>query len=245
VSAAHVPVPAGLALCLLLAAGACARSPQPRDASVSGGGPVAFAMVRHPVSGVEVPQIAFPERPGVEQAVNQELDSVAADLRCDPEQGGEFDSTLHVTHAANDVFSVSIRATIFCSGLAYPTLDADFSMTFDLWTGEVVPFRELFADYERDFVAIAEVYRATIPADREGCWEEHTVETLESYGFGYTLASDGLTVRPEFPHVIAACADEGVLPFDQVQALAVRGGILERVANAAGQRTQEPENTGL
>jgi len=42
------------------------------------GGQVDYRMVPHPVSGVELPRISLSERPAVEQAVNEFLESTAA-----------------------------------------------------------------------------------------------------------------------------------------------------------------------
>jgi hypothetical protein len=194
-------------------------------------GPVAYTMVRHPVSGVELPRIRLPERPDVETGVNARLDSLAASLRCPDADGGEYDTRAAVTYARNDVFSVQIASSYYCGG-AYPTHRADSSVTFDLRTGREVELRSLFADYERDRAEIARAFLGSLSAgDLEGCEDVLTAEEIDSFAF--TISPEGLRLETAFPHVIEACNRESTVAFDVLRAFAAPGGILTRVADAA------------
>ncbi len=108
----------------------------------------------------------LPERPAVAARVNREIEALASELRC-PEGTKHtaplaYRSRAAVTYAADDVLSVSVHAAYDCG--AYPTDDANASVTYDLRTGEHVPFEMLFADYGRDE---ARIVRALLPALRK------------------------------------------------------------------------------
>jgi hypothetical protein len=214
-------------------------------------------MVRHPGSGAVLPRLtSFPD-PAVRDGVNRQLDSLAASLRCEEEdRGHEYESAAAVTHAADDVLSVHVRASYYCGG-AYPVNGANVSVTYDLRTGEPVPFAALFADFERDG---AEIVRAVFPehvpraerlraAGREpeaGSGEEcdplYAVESLLGTGLSYTLSERGLTVEPDFAHVARACAEEVLVPFGRIRSFAAPGGVLARVADTRRQRP-DPERS--
>ena len=195
------------------------------------GGQVDYRMVPHPVSGVELPRISLSERPAVEQAVNEFLESTAADMMCQsdtPTEDQEYSASVEVTYAENDVLSISIHASGFCGG-AHPIVGANHSVTFDLLTGRPVSFRELFEDYERDAAEIATAYLASLSAEAlEGCEEDF--DALEMYGFSYTLSRQGVVIQPEFPHVMVACAHPSMVPFERILGLASKESILIRVA---------------
>jgi hypothetical protein len=190
-------------------------------------------MVAHPTSGAELPRIRLPERPEVEQRVNEQLDSLAGDLMCE-DPSFTYHSTASVEHSVDDVFSVLVSASYYCGG-PYPVDGADQSTTFDLQTGEAVRFAELFEDYERDGTAIARAFVESISAaDLEGCEDVLTPEELLGLqAFSYTISTAGLRVVPTFAHVISVCNGQSTVPFDALRAFAARGGILLRVADAA------------
>jgi hypothetical protein len=190
-------------------------------------------MVENQKSGVEMPRISLPERPDVEQRVNEELDVHAASLMCLDPESGSYSARAVVTHADDDVFSVHVGVSYYCGG-AYPVNHADSSITFDLRTGEAVRFTALFADYERDRAAIARAFLESLSAeDLEGCEDVLTVEGLDEQYFAYTISTEGLRVEPSFPHVVEVCNRDSVVPFDELRAFAAPGGILARVADAA------------
>jgi len=212
---------------------------------------VDYRMVAHPKSGVELPRIRLAARPALEQAVNDQLDSLAGEMMCLADTRSEdpwYETNVEVAHADNDLLSVEIHASYFCGG-AHPVNGANLSVTFDLLTGRPVRLRELFEDYPRDSARIAEAYAESLTAEQlEGCEDvlsvgldsgdeeriaEEEVGMLEQYGFNYTLSSQGLTLQPIFPNVVAACAHSSTLPFDRIRAFASKEGILMRVADGS------------
>lgn len=202
---------------------------------------VDYRMERHPLSGVALPRVTLPGRPAVEQAVNASLDATAADLRCfadEPSEDHEYNASVEVTYAADDVLSVAILASGFCGG-AHPIVGADLSVTYDLVSGRRVGFRELFEDYDRDVEKIAAAYLSSVPeGELEGCEDvltegatpEEPQGPLEMYGFHYSLSAEGIAIRPAFPHAIVACAIPATVPYDRLRALAATDGLLMRLA---------------
>lgn len=252
---------------LALALAACGRDQAARDATASradsaaastasaesapptpAGGRITFAMVRDTTTGAVLPRLTDSSRAQA-RAVNRLLDSASASMRCESPIGPsgdptEFEAEARVTYAANSVFSVHIRESYYCGG-PYPTNGANFSTTFDMRTGEEVPFEGLFADWARDGAAIVRVIypEQVAGADRiaasgepdpddEDCNQFYAPDRLVEGGFHYAFSDAGLMVEADFPHVIAACGDEAVVPYERLRPFAAPGGILARVANA-------------
>ena len=225
-----------LALVLLITAAGCTPSgdaPAPPAAADS----VQVRTVRDDSTGAELPRVSLLGRPDAEARVNAALDSLSASMRCDPESAppdAEYTSRAAVTMAAHGVLSVTIHSSYWCGG-AYPTNDANQSVTFDLTTGEAVPFEALFRDLDGDRAAITGVIQTTLlpeaTDENPDCAEPLSTEALMSTTFSYALGADGLIVQPDFPHVIAACAAEITVPYGSLRAYARDGGALARVAD--------------
>jgi hypothetical protein len=148
-----------LFLLLFLAIPADAQAP-----ASAPGNTIPYHVVRDTVSGAKMPRLTAP-RTLAERAVNRQLDSISAELRCVDRMDRYGRKTEHwsdarTTYAADDVLSVFIRFGGFCGG-AHPINGVNVSATFDLRTGKQVEFRDLFADYQRDAHAIV---RAMFPA---------------------------------------------------------------------------------
>ena len=200
---------------------------------------VAYELTLKSPSGAVLPEVRLLDRPIIAAEVNRDLNALASGLAC-PKRTKytvplAYRSRASVTYAANDVLSVSVHAAYNCGG-AYPTNDANVSMTYDLESGERVPFELLFADYRRDE---ARIVRVLLPALRaagmifsEQCAGVLTAENLSSYGFAYSLSRAGLTVQPNFPHAIEACSQGATVPFRHLRAFARADGVLARVAHA-------------
>ena len=236
-----------LLLCLVIPASARGQQIPASDPSM----PVAYRAVRDTLSGAKLPRLTD-ARSVQARAVNRQLDSISAGLRCWEriDQFGhktEHWSVSRTTYAADDVLSVFIRFGGFCGG-AHPINGVNVSATFDLRTGKPVPFRELFADYERDAHAIV---RALFPAqtaaadrlspseieqatheDETYCLQLYTTAELARTSFAYSFSYAGLVVEPDFPHVIRACAEDAVVPYERLRPFAAPGSILARVAEA-------------
>ena len=197
-------------------------------------------LVRDTLSGAELPRVTLPGRPNVERRVNASLDSLSASLRCEDVGANaadtSFDTRASAAYAGDDVLSVSVHASTYCGG-AYPTNDANLSVTYDLATGRKVPFEALWRDYAADRTAIDGVLTASLqPAATEGdltseCASLFEPEPMASTTFAYTLTASGIAVQPEYPHVMEACAVEATIPYASVRAFAADGGVLARVAN--------------
>ena len=222
-------------LLALLLAGCTGGSSTPETASADS---VQVRLVHDALSGAELPRVTLPARPGLERLVNARLDSLSASLRCEDADTADtsFDTRASTAYAGDDVLSVSVHASYTCGG-AYPTNDANLSVTYDLTTGRAVPFEALWRDYGADRDALIGLFSASLqtgPFDTDGaddCRDVLTPESLAENGFAYTLTRDGLSVQPQFPHVIEACATEVVVPFASVRAFAADGGVLARVAD--------------
>jgi hypothetical protein len=212
---------------------------------------VAYQTVPDTVSGAKLPRLADARTPQT-RAVNRRLDSISAELRCLDRMDRfgrktEHWSVAETMYAADDVFSVHVRFGGFCGG-AHPINGVNLSATFDLRTGKPVPFRELFADYEGDAQAIARALfpALTTAADRlspaqvhqagqeseEFCQQFYTTEELARGYFAYTFSDSGVMVEPDFPHVVRACQEAAVVPYERLRPFAAPGGILARVAAA-------------
>jgi hypothetical protein len=209
------------------------------QASQPGNDAVTYELSLRSPSGAVLPRVRLPDRQAVAVKVNQELEALASRLRC--LEGTKhlsplaYRSRASVTYASNDVLSVSIHAAYDCGG-AYPTGDANASVTYDLRTGKRVPFEMLFENYRRDE---ARIVRALLPALRaagmavsKACSRVLTAENLSTYGFAYSLSQVELTVQPDFPHVIAACSQEVTVPYGRLKAFVRADGVLARVTNA-------------
>ena len=160
-----------LALLLAFAAGAGLPACTPAGPPATGGADstsVATRMVTDDASGVALPRVSLPGRPDAEARVNAALDSLAASLWCGsdafpdgPVPDSSWTNRVRIDHAADDVLSLNIHSAYFCN-TAYPTNDANGSVTFDLRTGAAVPFQALFRDYDADRAAIAGLLSATL-----------------------------------------------------------------------------------
>jgi hypothetical protein len=237
-----------------------------KDASTLG--PLTYRMAESPVSEMRVPQITAFADGRVMEAINGQLMGPARNAVCGTKQNDhEFEA--EVAYAGQDVFSVKIRDSWFC-GAAYPTNDADLSLTFDLRTGEIVDHAALFRK-GIEGKALDEVYYAyelaqLRPRARQWCakeadlmddkslleeeacmnaFEEQISENDEDYcrlqytpphlaqtGASFFFSPEGMVVRPEWPHVIAGCADEITVPYGALAPLAAPGKALARVADA-------------
>lgn len=234
-----------LLLCLAIPADAWAQQAPRRSPTVG------FRWVRDTLSGAKLPRLTDVRTPQA-QAVNRQLDSISAELRCE-ETVDHFDhktehwSLSKTQYAADDVFSVYIRFGGFCGG-PNPINGVNFSTTFDLRTAKPVEFRDLFADFDRDARGIVRAIFAgqtaaadTLPPSRwdqvdddpdEFCLQFYTTESLAETYFSYTFSDSGLVVEPEFSQVVRACQDPTVAPYERLLPFAEPGGILARVVAA-------------
>jgi hypothetical protein len=209
-------------------------------------GEIAWKMVKVRHGRFHVPHLTRYRDPKVMRSVNRQIDAIAADLGCGPEQEGKDDLEIRtsVKLAARDIFSVYISGSYFCG--TYPENDDKRSITFDLRTGRPVEFEGLFKNYARDRRAIlstifakqvaeAEKYprpENPDPNDDGSCDKDpwlYSLDDLEESSYTFNLTSRGLEVQPDWPHVIQACEERVTVPYEKLMPYAAPGGLLVRV----------------
>ena len=121
---------------------------------------MALPLVQMAAGGIPPPCRTLPRwrNARAKARINATLAEAASEMGCDgePEEGAspfEYWMRASVTYAENDIYSVEIHSGWFCGG-AHGTNDDNSSMTFDLRTGSVVGFADLFANYARDKDAV-------------------------------------------------------------------------------------------
>jgi hypothetical protein len=200
-------------------------------------------------TGILFPQLTRHRNQSIVQMVHQQIDQLTKTMRC--EDDGEehtYEVRSAVTYAAKDVFSIYASASYYCGG-PYPTNDSNMSVTFDLKTGKVVNFQDLFRDYKTDkkgilrTIFLQQVTQAETLAARPGnvaergdaegsCDNDPDLFSLEHLGqsdFSFNVAKGGLQVQPQWPHAIEACAARVTVPFYALKKFARPDGILARV----------------
>ncbi|HKS30353.1 MAG TPA: hypothetical protein VJS44_21185 [Pyrinomonadaceae bacterium] len=143
-----------------------------------------------------------------------------------------------VAYADRDIFSIYASSQYWCGG-PYPTNDDNISQTFDLRTGKLVAFSELFRNYEADRQEILRtIFGARIEAgervkasgkEDDNCDGPYAMDQLEGTTFNYNFSATGLQIQPSWPHVIEACADIVTVPYSKLQRFAAPDGILARM----------------
>lgn len=208
------------------------------------GGDVGHAKV--PVRGTKIrfPRLTRLGDREVMRRVNRQIYEVAREFDCGETEGNSyFNVRSAVEYVEYDVFSIYATAEYYCGG-AYPTNDANSSMTFDLRTGEQVKFAALFKDYEQNYEEILRVIFAKQIARSEklvasgkpkedsceGDFDLYSIERLQSSTFAFNFSKAGLKVQPEWPHVIEACAELVTVPYKDLKKFAAPEGLLARVA---------------
>jgi hypothetical protein len=173
--------------------------------------------------------------------VNRQIDAATKEFTaagCNG-KGSYYRVRSRVGYADRDIFSIYASAQYYCGG-PYPTNDDNISKTFDLRTGKLVEFSELFRNYEADKQAIlktvfgariesAERIKASGRDTDDNCDAPYTMADLEGTTFNYNFSSAGLQIQPSWPHVIEACADIVTIPYGRLQRFAAPEGILSRM----------------
>lgn len=224
----------------ILCAWAAPGNPGQRETMSDG---IGYRVVQAP-SGIRFPRLTRYREPSIVKRVNRGIDRMVATMTCgEGTKESSYEVRSEVTYAAKDIFSIYASASYYCGGY-YPTNDSNRSITFDLETGLVVDFLDLFRDYEadkRDILGVIfaeQVARAESSAARkgsggeEGCEDDPSLFSLEhlaqSY-FAFNFSREGLQVQPEWPHAIEACALRVTTPYAKLRKFARPGGILARV----------------
>lgn len=206
-----------------------------------GGGEIGYAKVRIRRTGLTYPRLTRFRDARVMREVNRQIDAQTRDFGCGREGGKDayYNVRSRVAYANRDIFSIYASAGYWCGG-PYPTNDENISQTFDLRTGKLVKFEELFKNYEADRreilkaifakeIAELERLKASGKLKEDDCESLFTPERLEESSFSYNISSAGLQVEPSWPHVIEACADVVTVPYSKLERFAAPDGLLTRM----------------
>jgi hypothetical protein len=130
-----------------------------------------------------------------------------------------YETDISVSYISPRYLSVNVVSSYDCAG-AYPTNGAQTPLTFDLTTGEPVDWKTLFkpgflpsddGDDAAHPSGLAKIYKARYRKADSGDDDCRGVIDDPSWSFSPILwlsAKAGLLVQPDFPHVVAACADD-------------------------------------
>lgn len=241
----HLRFLLALLLCVpFMLIGSGARQPVFAQTRQSNSG-IGYANARVRRTRILYPRLTRFRDAKVMREVNRQIDAATREFNCEG-QGGKnsyFRVRSKVTYAENDIFSIYASAQYYCN-TAYPTNDANSSQTFDLKTGKLVQFEELFKNYEADRQEILKIIFAKEIARSqklaasgkpkedscEGDPELFSLEHLEGSTYAFNFSKAGLQVQPSWPHVIEACAEIVTVPYARLQRFAAPGGPLARVA---------------
>lgn len=202
---------------------------------------IGYAKTRVGRSRIMYPRLTRYRDARVLREVNRQIDARTKEFFvCDKGKDSYYRLRSKVAYADRDIFSIYASAQYYCAGGAYPTNDDNISQTFDLRTGKLVEFQDLFRNYEADKreilktifaekVAAAERLKASGKTDDDSCDSPYDMESLEGHSFSYNFSGAGLQVQPSFPHVIEACAEIVTIPYSKLEKYAAPGGILSRM----------------
>ncbi len=195
------------------------------------------------INNFKIPQIKNFHNNAIEQKVNNYLTDVAKNSTCSdvPSSGNNYyNLDMKVSYAKNDIFSISIHSSWYCSG-PYPTNDSNNSLTFDMKTGEVVPFAKLFSNYEKDRKTIMSLIFSEQIQKTSGAPSDQSCNGIYSMknegrdtgdyfkSIDYNIESSGLSGQPSFPHVIEACSEIGYVSIEQLRPYFDSSSLLGRV----------------
>lgn len=204
-------------------------------------GGIGYRMTRVRRTRILFPRLTSFRDRAVMNAVNRRIDELTAEFGCQGEGGrsATFNVRSRVEYAARDIFSIYASEDYYC-GTAYPTNDNNVSLTFDMKTGKLVNFEELFRNYDADRQEIIKTIFAGLlargaRAARSGknndgdCDQLYTLDTLESATYVYNFSKTGLSVQADWPHVMEACAERVTVPYAKLSKFAAPDGLLARV----------------
>jgi len=260
-------VSAGAALALLLAA--CSQNEgDAKPGAGTGAAPAtaaeAVALEARPAirEGVRALPRLVGDTPAI-AAINADFDRIDADTEgCGGP--GEYTRFATMPMTGPGYFTVMLRDEYYCQGTAHPGFSVS-AITYDLATGQRVdwvaaapglalmrpdPWDNAPATYESTLqsTVLAEWYgrKMMASADAEslgGCRDSYTTEMLADQFFRLWLDAQtgGLTVSPDFPHVIQACAESATMTEAEMRQFGVTPAIIEAVLAATAAENFGPK----
>jgi len=222
----------------------------PTTRSAGASGPITYRMARirgnDTFAERQVPLITGFGDPAVIATINARLVALARGAHCgQPPDDWELEA--EVAFVGEDVLGVKAVQSWFC-GAAYPTTGSDASMAFDLRTGGLVTLDDLREDKARaqqlDEILFAYQWSraraapapAPSPSDEFDCLDVFRGTAFFRGDLKYRFAPDGLVVREEYVHAIAACTEDVTVPYAALAPVAVPGSALARLAAADTRR---------
>jgi hypothetical protein len=133
-----------------------------------------------------------------------------------------YSAHIAVTYLSLHYLSVNVVTSYDCGG-PYPTNGAEAPMTFDLVTGSAIDWSKIFkpgflppdnADETVPPSALTKLYRARYRNGPDDADCRSAIADQDPFADPPAIWLDskhGLVVEPDFPHAIAACADEMAL----------------------------------
>ena len=204
-------------------------------------GGIVYRMTRVRRTRILFPRLTSFRDRAVMNAVNRRIDELTGEFGCQGEGGRNayYKVRSRVEYTDRDIFSIYASSEYYCGG-AYPTNDNNISLTFDMKTGKVVNFEDLFRNYDADRQEIVKTIFADLLArgaraarsgkSSEGdCEEVYQPDRLESSTFAFNFSKAGLSVQPDWPHVMEACAERVTVPYAKLAKFAAPDGLLARV----------------
>ena len=125
---------------------------------------------------------------------------------------------ISVSYLSARYLSVNVNSSYDCA-TAYPNAGVETPMTFDLATGRMIDWTKMFkpgflpsdgADEHAPLSALTKLYRARYSREKadEDCRAAITEnDPFSSAPIVWLDAGKGLLAQPDFPHVMAACAN--------------------------------------
>lgn len=202
------------------------------------------------INGIKTPQIVNYSDAGIIQKINTYLADIANGAKCGEDvrtsSNNSFTTIMKVAYSKNSIFSVSIHSSYYCGG-PHPTNDSNSSVTFDMETGNIVAFKDLFNNYERDKKSILgiifeeQLKEEPVSLDNnsscKGLYSSAYLtlgQKIDGGGFlfdymNYVVEGDGITAVPSLAHVIQVCQSEGHISTDKLTPYLSENSLLKRV----------------
>jgi hypothetical protein len=191
-------------------------------------------------TGISFPYLTHFRDPKILARVNALIDKRTRDFGCDAScKTGYFRVRSKVTYADGDVFSIYASASYDCCG-PYPTNDSNISQSYDLRSGELVKFENLFDNYDKNKEEILKIIFASRIARAEkvqssgksadtDCDSLYALDNLGDSQFSYNLSKDYLQVQPDWPHAVEACSEIVSVPYSKLRKFQRPNGLLSRI----------------